>query len=539
MSKIEQKSITEICNSNLNAESKKLEEVLCELDSVKKELNALVENNNFLVNEIENEKKKLISTIDDCFKHGGEVPNKLLEKKKELDLQVEKTRSHFLNSIEFHKMQDAINKLEDKTTSTKNASKIWKEKTELVNKIVGTVNAFYKDKGDENKIHLIRVNLQKKGLGLDTESVYVFKNLDEVVEFYFESSVINLFLSSEGVINEIKVSTVLGDLNFSVKNYESDVINLAPDELTWITEFNDSDILLKSDGDFGDINIQISEEVNGYRISILGIADDYLESKAHQKIFTGIKFYLEEDKEFYDINPRSVQVYKIENLELETEASKGKGFKYSNYYNESESHIVYDAAYLTKNYGTYYKTEAKYGLYEFANCDKPTVSVDVSSLFKDFGVLMKNNLSNPLTLKHKVDSAVSFLSSKKSFFIKNTTNLSNNEIISEIGIYWHAFINSPWDKHIPDSGPLRMLKHLCMRGHETPDICSLNYKGHYRYNVRTRDHTWIVGEIFCPPFALGRKTPIQSHEINYDVKTFGDQCVQVGDAVIRIIGEIK
>ena len=432
MSKIEQKNILEICTSNLNAESKKLEDLLCELDSAKKELNALVENNNFLINEIQNEKKRLISTIDDCVKHGGEAPTKLLEKKKELDLQVEKTRSFFLNSIEFRNTQDAMNKLEDKITNTKDASKVWKKKTELVEKIVGTVNAFYRDKGDKDKIHLIRVNLQKKGLGLDTELVYVFKNVDEVVEFYLESSVIDLLLSSDGVINEIKVSTVLGDLNFSVKNYESDVINLAPDELTWITEFNDSDILLKSDGDFGHINIKISEEINGYRISVLGIADDYLESKVHQNIFTGIKFYLEDQKEFYDINPKSVQVYKMENLELETEASKGKGFKYSNYYNESESHIVHDAAYLTKNYGTYYKTEAKYGLFEFANCDKPTLSVDVSLLFKDFGALMKKTLSNPLTLRHKVDSAVSFLSSKKSFFIKNTSNLSNTEIESTL-----------------------------------------------------------------------------------------------------------
>jgi hypothetical protein len=152
---------------------------------------------------------------------------------------------------------------------------------------------------------------------------------------------------------------------------------------------------------------------------------------------------------------------------------------------------------------------------------------------------MKKTLSNPLTLRHKVDSAVSFLSSKKSFFIKNTSNLSNTEIESEIGIYWHAFINSPWDRRIPDTGALRMLKHLCIRGLETPDICSLSYKGHYRFNVRTRDHTWIVGEIFCPPFALGRKTPIQSHEINYEVQTYGNQFVQVGDAIIRIIDERK
>ena len=110
-------------------------------------------------------------------------------------------------------------------------------------------------------------------------------------------------------------------------------------------------------------------------------------------------------------------------------------------------------------------------------------------------------------------------------------------IDKEVGMYWKAFISSPWSSEI--TGPaVIMLKHLCVRGIETPDIWTLEHKGHYGFHVRTRDHSWITGNIYCPPAALGRTTPIQD-EIRYlpaENSYSTGRIVKVGEAVIYVSG---
>jgi len=544
MSKIEQKNILEICTSNMDAESKQLEQIINDLKSEKNKLNELEEGHYLQIKEFDNERSKLASTIEECIKHGGGIPEKLEEKKKEIENKIEKTKIEFKDSGEYLSLTKKIKVLGGKKDNVQKEYEIWAEKIKLAEKVIGPIDAFYIDGYEKNLFHLIKINLQKKGLGLSSEKVLVFESINEVINLYFKSALLNLSVSPGGVINEIRLETLHGNYDYPHSKYQKSYLNLIPDELVWIKRFYSKEKIFSNHGTSGNIKIDFTKTDSDYAVNIVSISDGLDEFAAHKRIFCDLRFYSIQDKEFYDINPRLVQIYPIEDIEIETEESIEKQnrsrstekFKYTNRISEGSTFKIYNATYDRSRYT---QSDRKYGYVKFSNSEKPPISIDVSLLFKDFGALLKSFSIDSLIVKDTVEPVVSELVSDQLYFQLNDNRLSADEIQKEVGIYWKAFIFSSWDKLIPATGALRMVKHLCMRGLEEPDMCSLNYKGHYRFNVRTRDHTWIVGEIFCPPFALGRKTPVQSNEINYEVKSYDNHFVQVGDAVIRIIGEIK
>lgn len=81
-------------------------------------------------------------------------------------------------------------------------------------------------------------------------------------------------------------------------------------------------------------------------------------------------------------------------------------------------------------------------------------------------------------------------------FEGNQPRLSESQINELVGAYWRAFIASPWEPST--EGTYALLKHRCSRG-ETPNVFSFETKGHFGFRVRTPDHDWIKGEIYCPP----------------------------------------
>jgi len=114
---------------------------------------------------------------------------------------------------------------------------------------------------------------------------------------------------------------------------------------------------------------------------------------------------------------------------------------------------------------------------------------------------------------------------------KATHNLSRSEIQKEIGAEWTQFIDSPWTKnHI---GVLAKLKYVC-ETRETPRFHSLDLKGHYGFRLRTRDHTWIVGEVFRVTREPADVTDcVAQTEINND----GRGAVRFRNLVVRIESE--
>lgn len=92
-------------------------------------------------------------------------------------------------------------------------------------------------------------------------------------------------------------------------------------------------------------------------------------------------------------------------------------------------------------------------------------------------------------------AAAAAVSSKNSFQ-GGQGRLTESKINDLIGTYWKAFIQSPWEPSIV--GTYALLKHRCARG-EIPNVYSFDVQGHFGFRVRTPDHNWIIGEIYCLP----------------------------------------
>jgi hypothetical protein len=81
-------------------------------------------------------------------------------------------------------------------------------------------------------------------------------------------------------------------------------------------------------------------------------------------------------------------------------------------------------------------------------------------------------------------------------FLPGQRRLRERQIDELIGVYWQAFIDAPWEASI--AGSYALLKHRCARG-ETPNVFACEIQGHFGFRVRTPDHDWITGEVYCPP----------------------------------------
>ena len=81
-------------------------------------------------------------------------------------------------------------------------------------------------------------------------------------------------------------------------------------------------------------------------------------------------------------------------------------------------------------------------------------------------------------------------------FLPGQRRLSEGQIDELIGAYWKPFINGPWEASI--TGSYALLKDRCSRG-EAPHVFSCDTHGHFGFRIRTPDHDWITGEIYCPP----------------------------------------
>lgn len=140
-------------------------------------------------------------------------------------------------------------------------------------------------------------------------------------------------------------------------------------------------------------------------------------------------------------------------------------------------------------------------------------------------------------LGERIREAICGVANTSNLFVERNQRLSGDEIHTEIGAYWDAFVNAPWDFYV--QGNCAMLKHLCERKLETPHVYSYPIKGHYGLRVRTRDHSWILANMFCPPDALCPKEPVKSSEVVYLTNRSG-QCtsfVKIGPCCLYIYTE--
>lgn len=81
-------------------------------------------------------------------------------------------------------------------------------------------------------------------------------------------------------------------------------------------------------------------------------------------------------------------------------------------------------------------------------------------------------------------------------FLSGQRSLPDGQIYKLVGAYWRAFLDAPLEEST--EGSYALLKYLCTRD-ETPSFFSYGTHGHFGFRVRTPDHAWIMGEIYCPP----------------------------------------
>jgi hypothetical protein len=74
--------------------------------------------------------------------------------------------------------------------------------------------------------------------------------------------------------------------------------------------------------------------------------------------------------------------------------------------------------------------------------------------------------------------------------------LTPKEIYERIKVEWEGFTHCPWSAQL--TGVLALAKYHVENG-ERARFWSKNLEGHYGLRIRTRDHDWIVGEIYIDP----------------------------------------
>lgn len=161
---------------------------------------------------------------------------------------------------------------------------------------------------------------------------------------------------------------------------------------------------------------------------------------------------------------------------------------------------------------------------------------DATDLFLDFKDFKGSSEEPwPEQIEARCVTAIRCFARKERLFEPRAQRLKLEVINQEVGVCWKTFVDAPWAKEI-SGGAVIMLKHLCERGLETPHIWTLDYKGHYGFRVRTRDHSWITGEIYCPPSALNRTESVAAEVVYLPASYRGAQIIKVGYAAIYVGG---
>jgi hypothetical protein len=108
-------------------------------------------------------------------------------------------------------------------------------------------------------------------------------------------------------------------------------------------------------------------------------------------------------------------------------------------------------------------------------------------------------------LLHKLVASIKAKTGHNPFMASETKRFSTKEVGELIGAYWDRLIDSPWNSET--TGDYARLKNLCAKSNDGVNFWGENTKGLFGFKVRTREHDWISGWIFCPPHAFSPNNP--------------------------------
>ncbi len=139
---------------------------------------------------------------------------------------------------------------------------------------------------------------------------------------------------------------------------------------------------------------------------------------------------------------------------------------------------------------------------------RATLIDDLSGLFGELHARLRNELPpegapiradvtyEPGSVAWAVQQRLLEATVQPQSFRECTTYLRSPEIERILEPHWKAFVRCRW--HAGVAGDLALLKHLAEMG-EKPKLWNARIEGHYGFRMRTRDHDWLVGELFVFP----------------------------------------
>ena len=485
-------NIVEVCEAALSAAQAELKLIEEKLEAA---IAAWTENeaaHRKAVMKLQRTKQEIEDTISKVTELGVDAPADLKAKAASLDTELTTVEEDYESAPKYLELGEAKNQLVKNRDDAQAKLTSWTEKTKVA-KYLGS-------QFEKGKDH---------GLGLS--KVQSFKTLAEAKAKYFAQVPIVLHVQADGWISEASYwsnCASKGCLASAINELPRYIVQDIPRSLNWVKELK----AYKAMHTEGDRNLTQIDGVYLVRVEpktenegaetedqdeerlqeMIAKWDNQLlthECSLYRKCF----FFVESDQEFFGIWAKSIKDGDIK------------------YQRRSNGYGYGDTTY------TVVENEREF---------------DASKLFQDFKVHNSSSEESvPAEITSRRDSAIRQFATTTPVFEPRNKRLAMDLIEKEVGMYWKAFITSPWADEIVGPAVI-MLKHLCEKGVETPHIWTLEHKGHYGFRVRTRDHSWIVGKIYCPPSALSRTSPIDEEVVYMPT----GRIVKVGEAAIYVAG---
>lgn len=146
---------------------------------------------------------------------------------------------------------------------------------------------------------------------------------------------------------------------------------------------------------------------------------------------------------------------------------------------------------------------------------------DASALFSPYENLVRDDMSRILSgdsIRMDDDSLPPMLATLRDsiasktaasiFRIPENRKMSPDEIYEQIGAYWDRLVSAPFDAEVHRD--YARLKNLCRHSNADVHIWSEDILGTYGFKIRSREHDWVSGLIYCPAEALkpNDRTPL-------------------------------
>jgi hypothetical protein len=442
------------------------------------------------IRKLENSKREIVDTITKVSQLGVAAPDDLKDKVTNLEKELITIKKNYEESPEYIELQRNKQMFETEKEATKTKVDNWTKKLAVAKHLS---SQYEKSLKVEHHRHI---------LGLS--KVRSFKTLAEAKSAYFSEIPIVLHVETDGSITKAtywKDCASTEHITSTFNNHPRYIVKEIPKSLNWIKRLDSfKSMTCEDDSEIPQVDgvyfIRLEQKNTGNQSEIrnqdntqtmIARWDNKLLSHDPYFYFNGF-FYVESEKEFYGVWPKDIEDGEI---------------KFKNGYATLENECKFDASKIFQD-------------------------------FKEYNTWNEDSL--PEEIARRQNLAIQQLATTTPVFEPRNIRLPADLIEKEVGMYWNAFISSPWANEINGAAVI-MLKHLCERGIETPHIWTLEHKGHYGFRVRTRDHSWITGKIYCPPSALGRTSPIID-EVVYipQSREFAGRIVKVGEAAIYVKG---